>query len=114
MEKDGYYAKFQTDKDRFVYARVNWDHREQGLQQRCREPFGNVFTGIVVGKYNSDQFVLVVQETEMCAERVGCSQFRFEDCIWYIGDKWILWYSLQCSRNWLHEIPKVRQKIRLG
>jgi hypothetical protein len=114
IEKDGYYAKFKTDKDTFVYARVNWDQREQDLQQRCREPFGNVFKGILVGKQSSDGFVLVVQEMGICAERVGCSQFRFDDCIWCINDKWIFWASLQRSKNWMDEIPKVREKVRLG
>jgi hypothetical protein len=69
--------------------------------------------GILVGEGN-DGFVLVVQEMGTYAERVGCFQLRRYDVVLYSNDNWIPWLNLESSTNWIEEIPKVRQKIRLG
>jgi hypothetical protein len=113
---DGYYAKFQVDKDTSIYARVYWDQRGQDFQQTFLELIGKVFTGILVGEGN-DEFVLAVQEMGTYAERVGCFRLRRHDGVVYSNDKWIAWPpspNLESSKNWSEEIPKVRQKIRLG
>jgi hypothetical protein len=102
IPKYGYYAKFPAEKDTFIYVGVNWDQREQDI--------GKVFIGILVG----EGFVIVVQEIGRYAERVGCFLFVRQNCFWYNGDNWIACHSLGRSLNWIEEIPKVRQKIRLG
>jgi hypothetical protein len=88
MGKDGYYAKFPAGKNTFIYAEVYWDQRERDFQQTI----GKVFTGILVGQGN-DGFILVVQEMEGYAERVGCFQPRRQHRVSYDNDNQISCYS---------------------
>lgn len=116
MKKDRYYARFQADKDMFVYAKVYLDRREQDFRQTFLE--GRVLTGILVGEQSSYGFVLVVQEMGKYAERLGCFKFWEFETLRYKKNEWNQWESLVNERQildkWLEEMPKVRQKIRLG
>jgi hypothetical protein len=112
-KKDGYYAKVQIDKDTLIYAKVHLDRREQGFQQTCLEPIGRVLTGILVGEQCADGgFVLAVQEMGKYAERVGCFRLQALTTLCYKNNSWRS--TSPHLNNWLKEMPKGRQRIRLG
>jgi hypothetical protein len=77
MEKDGYYAEFQVEKDSSIYFEIKLDRKLEDVDLTDAELLGKSWAGFVgisldgSIKNRSLDTILVVQETGLYAERLG-------------------------------------------
>lgn len=120
MESDGYYTMFEVDENTCIYARLHLDQREQDIFAGSRKQIRNDLIGILVGEQNirDGGFVLVIQDMEGYAERVGL--FGFHECLTLVHNKlynqWDYFTFLypQTLQTVFKDLPKTERTIRLG